>query len=59
VISFYGAYHGGSLATLSASSHHQKFNLPNYQWTILDYPQTNEAEAKTLESFENYLKDHP
>lgn len=42
VISFKGAYHGGSLATLSASTHHQKLGLPNFQWNILDYPQSNE-----------------
>ena len=42
VISFSGAYHGGSLAALSASTHHQKFNLPNFDWTILPYPETKE-----------------
>ncbi len=42
VISFKGAYHGGSYATLSASTHHQKFDIPNFDWTILDYPETKE-----------------
>jgi 4-aminobutyrate aminotransferase-like enzyme len=59
VVSFSGAYHGGSLATLSASSHHQKFMLPNFMWNILSYPNSFDEEAAAVEDFSNYLKERP
>lgn len=42
IVSFSGAHHGTSIATLSASSHHQKFNVPNYPSIILDFPKSKD-----------------
>lgn len=59
IISFSGAHHGTSIATLSASTHHQKFNLPNYPFIILDYPKAKDVEKQALEAFEKAIKSHP
>jgi len=37
------------------SSHHQKFNVPNFNFTILEFPHSKDLEDKALEKFESTI----
>lgn len=56
VISFAGSNHGNTFGTLSLSNHPQKINLPMKNWTVLDFPEDHEDEARVLENFEHSIK---
>jgi len=57
-VAFAGANHGNSLATLSLSSHPQKFNLPSLPFEILDFPSTQSEEGQVLEQFSSFLREN-
>ena len=57
VISFAGANHGSTLATLSLSTSPQKANLPMKEnWTILDFPDNKSDESRVLENYEHAIR---
>lgn len=57
-VAFAGANHGTSLATLSLSSHPQKFNLPTLPFEIIDFPSNQSDEGRVLENFSAFLKEN-
>lgn len=58
VISFAGANHGSTLATLSLSTNIAKTNLPMKEnWSVLDFPKSESEEGRVLESFESALRE--
>lgn len=55
VVAFKGSHFGTSLATLSASTHHQKFNVPNYPFLLCDFPHSKDLEQQAIDQFSKTL----
>jgi 4-aminobutyrate aminotransferase / (S)-3-amino-2-methylpropionate transaminase len=58
VISFNGANHGSTLASLSLSNNVMKSNLPMKEnWVALDFPSSKADEERVLEEYERSLNE--